>query len=311
MRTRMLAVGVLAVLGCTAAGGFLTSVEADVAIGAGQAAADLTRADLLRGAYGRHRANNDLLYYHLDIRVDPDAKLVSGRNTVRFRMLAADTRIQLDLYANLNVDRITMGETPLEYERELNAVFIDFPETLVTGREYTIEFYYSGTPEQSGRFGGFVFQTDASGRTWIYTACEGQGSSIWWPSKDQWRDEPEGMDISVAVPSHLTEVSNGRLLGTTDLGDGFTRWDWRVHYPINSYNVSINVTDYAHFADTLGELDLDFYVTPENLEKAKAQFAQAKPMIEAFQDYVGPYPFVEDGYKLIGCPIRAWSTRAR
>jgi aminopeptidase N len=287
MRRAVLGAGVLVVMGCVAAG---------------QEPGDPTRADLLRGAYGRYRANNDLLYYHLDIRVDPDQRLVSGRNTVRFRMLADDTRIQLDLYANLSVDRILMGETPLDYERELNAVFIDFPETLVAGQEYAIDFYYSGTPEQSGRFGGFVFQTDASGRTWVYTACEGQGSSIWWPSKDQWRDEPERMDISVAVPSHLTEVSNGRLMGTTDLGDGFTRWDWRVHYPINSYNVSINVTDYVHFADTLGELDLDFYVTPENLEKAQAQFAQAKPMLEAFEDYIGPYPFVEDGYKLIEVP---------
>jgi aminopeptidase N len=110
------------------------------------------------------------------------------------------------------------------------------------------------------------------------------------------------MDISVAVPSHLTDVSNGRFLGKTDLGDGFTRWDWRVHHPINSYNVSINVTDYVHFSDTLGELTLDFYVTPENLDKAKVQFAQAKPMMQAFQQYFGDYPFVKDGYKLIEVP---------
>jgi aminopeptidase N len=261
-----------------------------------------TRGDFLRGEYGRYRANNDLVYYHLDIRVDPTTKLVSGKNTIRFRMLSDDTRIQIDLFANLNVDRIVMGDTPLPYERELNAVFIDFPEPLRAGREYAIDFHYSGTPEQSGRFGGFVFQTTEQGRTWIYTACEGQGSSIWWPSKDQWRDEPDSMDISVAVPNNLTNVSNGRFLARTDLGDGFTRWDYRVHYPINSYNVSINVTDYAHFSDTLGELTLDFYVTPENLEKAKVQFVQAKPMIEAFITYFGEYPFVKDGYKLIEVP---------
>jgi aminopeptidase N len=266
----------------------------------GQAAP--SRASVLRGEYGRYRANNDLLYYHLDIRVDPDKKLVSGRNSVRFRMLQDDTRIQLDLYANLNVDRIQLGSTPLKYERELNAVFIDFPQTLRKGRDYTIDFYYSGTPRQQGRFGGFVFQTDPSGRQWVFTACEGEGSSIWWPSKDQWRDEPEGMDISVAIPSRLTDASNGRLLGKTDLGDGFTRWDWRVHYPINSYNVSINVTDYVHFSDTLGDLTLDFYVTPENLDKAKRQFAQAKPMIQAFTRYFGEYPFPKDGYKLIEVP---------
>jgi aminopeptidase N len=261
-----------------------------------------TRADILRGEYGRYRANNDLLFYHLDVRIDPEKKWIGGRNTIRFRMLRDDARIQLDLYANLNVDRIVFGKVPLKYERELNAVFVDFPETLKAGRVYSIDFHYSGTPRETGRFGGFSFGRNPEGRPWITTACEGQGASIWWPNKDQWRDEPEEMLISVAVPNGLIDVSNGKLAGKTDLGDGYTRWDWRVHYPINSYNVSVNVAPYAHFSDRLGDLPLDFYVLPANLEKAKQQFAQAKPMLEAFQKYVGEYPFAKDGYKLIEVP---------
>jgi aminopeptidase N len=269
--------------------------------GAGRAPAP-TRANILRGEYGRYRANNDLLSYHLDVRVDPEAKTIAGKNSIRFRMLQDDNRIQVDLYANLNVDRILLGTTVLNYERELNAVFISFPDTLRKGREYTIDFHYSGTPRQTGRFGGFTFGKDPAGKPWIYTACEGEGSSIWWPSKDQWRDEVESMRISVAIPRGLVDVSNGKLAGSTDLPDGYTRWDWDVHYPINSYNVSLNIGGYAHFSDRLGDLPLDFYVRPENLEKAKSQFAQAKPMIEAFQKYVGEYPFKKDGYKLVEVP---------
>jgi hypothetical protein len=100
-----------------------------------------TRADLLRGQYGRYRANNDLLFYHLDVRVDPEKKWVTGKNTIRFRMLADDTRIQLDLAASLNVDRILLGSTPLKYERDLGTVYVDFPSTLRSGREYTIDFH--------------------------------------------------------------------------------------------------------------------------------------------------------------------------
>src|SRR4249920_463664 len=103
-----------------------------------------TRADILRGEYGRYRANNDLLFYHLDVRVDPAKKSIAGRNTIRFRMLKDDTRIQLDLYANLGVDKILLGQVPLKYEREINTVFVDFPEALRAGREYVIDFYYSG-----------------------------------------------------------------------------------------------------------------------------------------------------------------------
>ena len=248
------------------------------------------------------RANNDLLSYKLDVRVNPDEKLISGTNRIRFRMLSDDTRIQIDLYANLKVDQILLGGTPLKFTREVNAVFIDFPEPLKKGRDYTIDFSYSGNPLETGRFGGIAFRKDPAGRHWINTACEGEGSSIWWPSKDQWRDEVESMEISVSIPNDLVDVSNGRFVGKTDLGDGYTRWDWRVHYPINSYNVSLNIGHYEHFADRLGDLTLDFYALPENLDKAKTQFAQAKPMIEAYQKYFGEYPFAKDGYKLVEAP---------
>ena len=261
-----------------------------------------TRADILRGEYGRYRANNDLLFYHLDIRVDPQKKYISGKNTIRFKMLAADTRIQLDLYANLQIDKILMGGSALKYQRELNAVFVDFPATLEKGREYTIDFHYSGTPREIGRFGGFAFRADPAGRPWINTACEGEGSSIWWPSKDQWRDEVENMRISVAVPNDLMDVSNGRFAGKATLGDGYTRWDWDVHYPINSYNVSVNIGTYVQFTDRFDDLTLDFFVLPENVDKAKQQFAQAKPMIGVFEQYFGEYPFKKDGYKLIEVP---------
>ena len=289
------------------------------------AAKPVSHADLLRGEYGRYRANNDLLFYHLDIRVDPGKRFLSGSNQIRFKMLKDDTRIQLDLYDNLNIDKIVFDPTNiqgpngkpyrglrrredvsppilLKYERDSGAFFVDFPETLKAGRTYTVYVYYSGTPQTIGRFGGFTFSQDVMKRPWIFTACEGEGASIWWPNKDQWKDEPESMRISVAVPNNLTDVSNGKFLGKTDLGDGYTRWDWFVQYPINNYDVSLNIGTYVHFDDKLGDLSLDFYALPEDLDKAKKQFAQAKPMLEAYQHYFGDYPFVKDGYKLIQAP---------
>jgi aminopeptidase N len=97
-------------------------------------------------------------------------------------------------------------------------------------------------------------------------------------------------------------VSNGKLQGKTDLGDGYTRWDWLVQYPINSYCVSLNIGGYAHFSDTLNGQTLDFYCLPENLEKARRQFAQAKSMMQCFEKYFGAYPFKKDGYKLVEVP---------
>lgn len=267
-----------------------------------QQPAQPSREDILRGEYGRYRANNDLLSYDLDVRVDPEKKFIRGKNTVRFKMLSEDNRIQLDLFANLAVEKIIAGSTELKYAREINTVFVDFPAPLKKDSVHTIDFYYSGFPKETGRFGGISFKKDPAGRHWITTACQGVGASVWWPNKDQQRDEVENMRLRVEIPSTLTDVSNGRLLAKTDLADGYTRYDWSINYPINNYCVSLNIAQYEHFSDTLGDLTMEFYCLPENLEKARRQFAQAKPMMEAFQKYFGEYPFKKDGYKLIEVP---------
>jgi aminopeptidase N len=261
-----------------------------------------TRADILRGAYGPYRANNDLLYYHLDVRVDPNTQTIRGKNTIRFKMLEDGTRIQLDLSHALNIDKILFGATQLKYQRDTGAVFIDFPQTLHAGQTYSVDFYYSGHPLTVGRFGGMVFGKDPSGHPWIYTSCEDDGASIWWPDKDQWRDEVQNMDISVEIPNDLVDVSNGRFEGKTNLGDGYTRWNWSVHYPINSYDVALNIGNYVHFGGKYGALTLDYYVLPEDLDKAKKQFAQVPGMLDVYTHYFGPYPFEKDGYKLVEVP---------
>jgi aminopeptidase N len=154
-------------------------IAAVTALSAQPPAATPTRADILRGAYGPYRANNDLLFYHLDVRVDPEKKFLSGKVTTRFKMLEDATRIQLDLHAALEVDKILLGETILKYQRDSGAVFVDFPETLRAGRTYSIDFHYSGNPVETGRFGSITFKRDSAGHPWINTACEGTGASGW------------------------------------------------------------------------------------------------------------------------------------
>jgi aminopeptidase N len=260
------------------------------------------RADTLRGTYGPFRQNNDILTYDLDIEVNVADKFIAGTNTIRFAMLEDGDRIQLDLFDNMSIDSIMFRGERLSYEREFNAVFIDFPETLQQGETYTIEFHYSGHPRESGRFGGMTFGTDSLGGPWVFTACQGIGASLWWPNKDQQPDEVDSMTISVTVPSHLTDVSNGRFVSAEDLGDGTTKYRWKVHYPINNYSVAVNVAGYSHFADTLGAVTLDYYVLPYHLDEARRQFAQAKSMLECFEQRIGDYPFPRDGYKLVEVP---------
>jgi aminopeptidase N len=268
-----------------------------------------SKDDLLRGGYGPYRANNDLLFYHLTLRVDPEKRSIVGTNVVRFRMLEDGRKIQLELTPELTLESIKFEGKALTYTREERSLFVEFPRVLKKGEVDEVAVAYSGQPVTQGRFGCFSFDKDKEGKPWITTACEGEGASVWWPNKDQWRDEPQdGMEIDVAVPNGLMDVSNGRFVGSKDLGDGYTEWQWRVHYPINNYDVALNIGEYQHWdgvhvnKDTGEKTTLDYYALPEDLEKAKAQFAQVPGMLDAYEHYFGEYPFDEDGYKLIEVP---------
>jgi len=119
-------------------------------------------------------------------------------------------------------------------------------------------------------------------------------------------DEPDSMDIRVTVPPGLTDVSNGRLRSIDYHPDGRKTFHWTVVNPINSYGVNVNAGRYAHWTDTLhgeaGILDLDFYVLESDYEKARTHFQDAQRTIRAFEYWFGPYPFYEDGFKLVHVP---------
>ena len=271
-----------------------------------------TKDDLLRGGYGPYRANNDLLFYHLMLRVDPVAKTIAGTNVVRFRMLKDGRKIQLELTPELTLDGITFEGKAVTYARasaDSRSLYVEFPRELKVGEVAEVTVAYHGQPVTQGRFGCFSFDKDKEGKPWITTACEGEGASVWWPNKDQWKDEPQdGMELDIAVPNGLMDVSNGRFVASKDLGDGYTEWQWRVHYPINNYDVALNIGEYQHWSgvhvnkDTGEQTTMDFYALPEDLEKAKAQFAQVPGMLDAYEHYLGEYPFDKDGYKLIEVP---------
>jgi aminopeptidase N len=271
---------------------------------------NFTRADTLRGALSPLRSSYDINYYHLDIKLDIEKKKISGSNLFRFTAVQDLNQLQFDLFENLNIEKVNYKGKEIPFKREFNAVFINFPERIKKGTKAEFTVFYHGNPSIARNppwDGGFTFSADQNGKPWVSVSCQGFGASSWWPNKDHQSDEVDSMLISIAVPKGLMNVSNGRLISTKDKEDNYTQYNWFVSYPINNYNVSLNVADYVHFNDSYqgenGNLTLDYYVLRENLDKAKKQFGEnVKPMFSVFENWFGPYPFYRDGYKLIETP---------
>jgi len=261
-----------------------------------------TQADSLLGSYSEFRSNNDLLNYDLDVKIDIENKFIDGINKIQFKMLKDANSIQLDLHENLEIDSILFDESHLNFNRIFNSVIIEFPELLMNNNIYQIEFYYSGFPQETGRFGGIVFNEDSLGNSWVFTACQGPGANVWWPNKDQQYDEPDSMKITVTVPDNLMDISNGHLLKKEELEDGWLKYHWNISYPINNYCVALNIGNYTHFSDSYRDFSIDYYVQPYHLDQAKEQFKQVIPMLECYEKHFGDYPFPRDGFKLIEVP---------
>jgi len=272
---------------------------------------EFTRQDTLRGTITPERAWWDLQYYHLEVTVDPKTKSLSGKNTVRYKVVEAPKRIQIDLQAPMKLTKAAQDGAELEIEHEGNAHFITLKSAQPLGEEKELILTFSGTPVEAIRppwDGGLTWEKDSNGLPFIANSNQGLGASIWWPNKDHMYDEPDqGVSISVTVPENLMDVSNGRLIKTDHNKAAKTKtYHWEVKNPINNYGININVGDYVHFGEKYkgekGELDMDYYVLRENLAKAKKQFKDAPRMMEAFEYWFGPYPFYEDSYKLVEVP---------
>ncbi|MBB4079427.1 aminopeptidase N [Lewinella aquimaris] len=268
-----------------------------------------TEADTLRGTLGPTRSNYDVTYYELHLDVNPVDREIEGRVEMDYTITGQLPILQIDLYHNLQVDGIEQEGKDLRYTRKGNAVFVELPHPVEIGSRHRMSIHYGGQPTEAQNppwDGGFVWGLDQKNRYWVGVACEGDGASLWWPNKDHLSDEPDSMLISVTVPERLFVASNGNLRAEVEEGRK-KRYDWFVSYPINNYNVSINIGNYVHFDSIYRsfdgeELALDYYVIDYNLAKAKKQFREVPPMLEAYEHYFGKYPFWNDGFALIETP---------
>ena len=272
-------------------------------------AQNFTRQDSLRGSITAERAWWDLSYYHLDIAVDIDKQTVQGSNTIGYKVIKPSQIIQIDLQPPMEISKVTQEEEELKYTRDGNAYYIELAKKQVTGTYNEIIVYYNGKPKIAPRppwDSGLVWEKDSLGSPFVSSISWGTGSSQWWPCKDHMYDEVDSLKFSINIRNDLMAVANGRLVKIEKKKNNTTTYHWFVVNPINNYGVNFNIGNYTHFSEIYdgenGPLNCDYYVLKQNLLKAKEQFKQAPMMLKAFEHWFGPYPFYEDGYKLVEVP---------
>ncbi len=280
-----------------------------------------THADTVRGYYGMERNWWDVLKYDLQVSFNLSDSSISGYNSIQFKQIGLTKSgiLQIDLKAPLIIDSIlyhSSKQRPVActYSKDGDAYLVHIPAAAATlslkntQKEY-LTVYYHGKPRIAVRppwDGGLIMKKDKNKNPWVTIACQGLGASVWYPCKDHQSDEPDSAEMHIRIPDSLFCVGNGQFRGKTLYPDGTASYDWAVIYPINNYCIIPYIGKYVHFNEIYqgekGPLNMDYWVLEYNLEKAKSQFKDASRMMKAFEYWFGPYPFYEDGYKLVDAP---------
>lgn len=269
-----------------------------------------TRQDSLKGSITKERIWWDLQHYNIKVNVNPVNESLSGSNNIQYKVIKPYQILQIDLQDPMQIVKVVQNGKVLKIKNEGNAHFVQLVKEQIRGDINNLEVFFTGKPKIAKNppwDGGIIWQKDKNKNYFIANANQGIGASIWLPCKDHPYEEPDlGVNISITTPKNLMDVSNGRLINEIDNKNGTKTFEWQVKNPINSYAINFNIGDYVHFSEVYkgekGDLDCNFYVLSYNLEKAKHQFKQVSKMLEAFEYWFGPYPFYEDGYKLVEAP---------
>ncbi|MGH7578284.1 MAG: M1 family metallopeptidase [Longimicrobiales bacterium] len=269
-----------------------------------------TRADTLRGSYATPgRAWWDVTFYDLNVSIEPADSTIHGYNTITYQVLEPANEMQIDLMTPLEVDSIVQDGQTVSFHRDGNAFFATLTAPQQPGDTNAITVHYHGRPRIAPRppwDGGFTWTADSLGQPWVVTTDQGVGASIWWPNKDTQADEPDSQRVAITVPRGMIQVGNGRLRGTTENPDSTTTHEWFVANPINNYAIHVAAGSYANYSEAYegenGTLTLDFWPLTHHLDAAKRQWAQVHPTLQCFEHWFGPYPWYEDGYKLVEVP---------
>ncbi|MFK5855576.1 MAG: M1 family metallopeptidase [Bacteroidota bacterium] len=264
--------------------------------------------DSLQGALRPERTCFDVYYYNLTVKILPKSKSITGNNKIYFKTIEKTDRIQIDLSDNFDINSINWNGKELKYTRIYNAIFITFDESLKANENYQITIDYSGVPREAPHppwNGGFTWKKKRH-NDWVGVSCEHLGASSWWPCKDHLSEKPDSMTINVQVPSKYQGISNGNLRSSYPIDNKYTNYEWFVSYPINSYGVTFYMGKFVNFNEVYnnanGSYNIDYYVLPHNLDRAKEYYSQTKDIIRVYEKLYGEYPYKNDGIAMIEAP---------
>ena len=248
----------------------------------------------------------------LSFKVDPARKRLDGDAKLTFLANKAVDKLVVDLDRNYKVDLVEVDGKPVgaaHWRNPEGRMSVDLPQPLAAGARATLRVRYGGLPHVAKRApwdGGFVWSKAPTGEPWVASAVQGEGCDLFWPCIDHPLSEPLRVDQHITVPAPLVAAGNGIARGM-DEKDGWRTYHWSAKNP-NTYAIALNIGPYellqADYKSRYGNVIPLRYWYLRSDDKAKAQglFDGFAPMLDFFEENIGPYPFADEKMGVVETP---------
>jgi aminopeptidase N len=249
----------------------------------------------------------DVHFYHLNLNMDNMSTSLSG--TVRMDASANEPldSALYELFSGYTITEIRVNGTAIDYSRDNSAIKV--PVNANQNESFTIETDYTGTPPTAATnpLGGAGMSQDDS-PTWgnevVWSLSEPFSAYEWFPCKQSLTDKADSSYFYITVPSNLKAGSNGVLDQVVDLGNGYSRYEWKHRHPIDYYLISVAVSSYVEYnvyANPAGApnpilIQNYIYDNPQTLINFQDDIDETVDFMELFYDLYGPYPFEDEKY---------------
>jgi aminopeptidase N len=271
----------------------------------------------------------DVRHYRIELDYDPAANhFDEARTTIRARATQTLSEFSLDFQDDLEVTRVSVGGRPAQFRFEdatpelSDNPAVTQPRKLVvtphpstrpkSGREFTVEVSYRGTPVQ-------ITDPDESADGWIRACypltapqtCDGafvvnepMGVQSWYPSNNYPTDKAT-FDTLITVPGTKTAIGVGELASRKANRDGTTTWRWTEDDPTATYLTTATVGDFDLSVGTMTETStrrklpvynaIDSSATPVQKAAIQASLDRAPGQVNFLSNLFGRYPFDSTG----------------
>lgn len=251
----------------------------------------------------------DVIDYLVELAPDPTRQILTGTVTLTIEFTQARTEFTLDSLGP-QVSEVSIDGDAVEFQADDPELRITPDNPIAAGDTHTVAIDYAVDVSEPSYLMDFEFGWVPTARG-SYVLNEPDGARMWLPSNDHPSDKAT-WTFRITVPSGVTAVANGALLGTTAGPDGDT-WEWRETDPMPTYLILLLTGDYELITSATADgVPLVSAVLREDVDEMQQFIDGIEEQIEFFEPLFGPYPLERYGLAITdSAPGLAMETQGR